>query len=283
MRRRDHECASATLSFLGSPGTRQYVRVGRGGPSGGQPRQRSGPGARGAVVALAGVRLRGRDRRGAATDGISLVTLPGQSVALYDRGDGSAAELLDVIGGLRPAKSGEVSVEGVAVHRLGGAALERYRGERGLLSPRFPLLSSLSVTDNVLAALRTRRADATARDQAAEMLVAVGAAHLVARGVDTLAAEQQWRVLIARALLAGPRLMLAEDPAPGLDSRAARRVLDLLMDAHARLGFTLLLATGRLATTVRCDRVVSLADGHVTADELTDDDAWTRDRVDRIG
>jgi ABC-type methionine transport system ATPase subunit len=176
-----------------------------------------------------------------------------------------------------------VSVDGVAVHRLGGVALERYRGARGLLSCRFPLLSSLSVTDNVLAALGTRRADTAVRARAANLLAIAGAEHLAAREIDSLSAEQQWRVLIARALLATPRLMLAEDPAPGLDSRSARRVLDLLMDAHARFGFTLLLATSRLATTVRCDRVVSLADGLLTVDELTADDAWTRGRIDRIG
>ena len=145
------------------------------------------------------------------------------------------------------------------------------------------MLSSLSVTDNVLAALRTRRADAASRVRAAELLVIVGAGHLAVRETDTLSAEQHWRVLIARALLVMPRLMLAEDPAPGMDPRAARRVQDLLMDIHARFGFTLLLATSRLATTVRCDRVVNLKDGLLTGDELTGDDEWTRGRIDRIG
>jgi len=228
--------------------------------------------------------MRGRDRRDAPADGISLHIPAGQSVALYDGADRLAIGLLDVVAGLRRPRSGQLSVDGVAVHRLGGAALERYRGERGLLSGRFPLLSSLSVSDNVLTALRTRRTDAAARDRAAELLMTAGAAHLAAREVDSLSPEEQWRVLIARALLATPRLMLAEDPSPDLDARGSRRVLDLLMDAHARFGFTLLLATSRLATTVRCDRVVSLVDGLVATDEFCgDDDEWTRGRIDRIG
>jgi putative ABC transport system ATP-binding protein len=236
------------------------------------------------VVALTGVRVGGRERHPtAAADGINVHITAGQSVAMYDQADGSAVDLLDVVGGLRRPRSGQVGVDGVAVHRLSGGSLERYRGERGLISGRFRLLSSLSVTDNVLAALRTRRAHAAARDHAAELLAIAGAARLATRRVDALTAEQQWRVLIARALLAAPRLMLAEDPASVLDPRSARRVQDLLMDAHARFGFTLLLATGRLATTVRCERVVSLADGQLTADELTGDDEWTRGRIDRIG
>ena len=180
--------------------------------------------------------------------------------------------------------SGQVIVDGVAVHRLSGAPMEHYRADRGLLSRRFPLLSSLSVTDNVLAASRSRRADARVRDRAAELLVLTGVGHLASAPVEALTAEQQWRILVARALLPAPRLVLAEDPTPSLEPRSAARILDLLIDAHGRYGFTLLLATDRLATAARCRRLVSLADGGVVADELTgDDDPWTRGRVDRIG
>jgi len=207
---------------------------------------------------------------------------PGQSVALYGPADATAVELLDAIVGRRRVRHGQVTVHGTA-HRLGVPASERCRGDRWLQSGRFPLLPSRSVTSNMVTALRARRPDATARARIAELLVITGAAHLAARRVDTLSAEQQWRILIARAMLNEPQLVAADDPSPGLDSRAAAHVLDLLMDAQARFAFTLLLATRRLATAARCDRVVGLVDGQVTMDELIDDDAWTRGRVDRIG
>jgi putative ABC transport system ATP-binding protein len=226
---------------------------------------------------------RGISRRSATERGISLEIPPGQSVALLGPDDETAVDVLDVVAGLRRPRSGTVGVNGIAVHRLTGPAMERYRAERGLISSRFPLLSSLSVTDNVLAALPTRRAGAAARERAADLLAFTGAASVMAQQVQAVPAEKQWRILIARALLSGPRLVLAEDPEPGLDSRAAARVLDLLMDAQARFGFTLLLATSRLVTAARCDRSVTLTDGQVTADELTTDDMWTRGRVDRIG
>jgi predicted ABC-type transport system involved in lysophospholipase L1 biosynthesis ATPase subunit len=90
--------------------------------------------------------------------------------------------------------------------------------------------------------------------------------------------------MIARALMPSPRLLLAEDPATEVDARAVDRVLDVLMDAHARFGFTLVLAAERLAAAVRCERRVSLVGGAVAEDEITgDDDGWTRSRVDRIG
>ncbi len=90
--------------------------------------------------------------------------------------------------------------------------------------------------------------------------------------------------MIARALVSSPRLLLAEDPAPGLAAAAADRVLDVLMDAHAMFGFTLVLTANRTATAVRCQRRVLVAGGRVVEDELTSgDDAWTRSRIDRIG
>jgi putative ABC transport system ATP-binding protein len=90
--------------------------------------------------------------------------------------------------------------------------------------------------------------------------------------------------MIARALVPCPRLMLAEDPATEVETRAVDWVLDVLMDAHARFGFTLVLAAARLAAAVRCERRVSLVNGAIAEDEMTgDDDGWTRGRVDRIG
>ena len=75
---------------------------------------------------------------------------PGQSLALLSQPHGTATALLDVIAGLRRPRAGEVRVDGVAFRRRREAS--RYRAGRGLVSPRFPLLASLPVSDNLLAA-----------------------------------------------------------------------------------------------------------------------------------
>ncbi len=221
--------------------------------------------------------------------GVSLRVPPGQSLALLGQPHGTATALLDVIAGLRRPRAGETLVDGVAVHRLGGRAASRYRAGRGLVSPRFPLLASLPVTGNVLAAPSVDRSSQPGRPSAAEteravrLLEFAGVTRL-AVPVDRLTAEERWRVMIARALMPCPRLVLAEDPATEVDARAVDRVLDVLMDARDRFGFTLVLAAERLAAAVRCERRVSLVDGAVAEDEITgDDDGWTRSRVDRIG
>jgi putative ABC transport system ATP-binding protein len=223
---------------------------------------------------------------GTGDSGLACVSLhvpPGQSLALLSRPRGTATALLDVIAGLRRPRAGELWVDGVAVHRLGGREASRYRAGRGLVSPRFPLLASLPVTDNVLAAPSAGRPDAPAAERAARLLEFAGITRLTVP-VDQLTAEERWRVMIARALMPCPRLLLAEDPATEVDSRAADQVLDVVMDAHARFGFTLVLTAERPAAAVRCERRVSLVDGAVAEDEIANgDDGWTRSRVDRIG
>jgi putative ABC transport system ATP-binding protein len=215
--------------------------------------------------------------------GVSLQVPPGQSLALRGQPQGSATALLDVLAGLRRPRAGEIRVDGVAVHRLGGREASRYRAGRGLVSPRFPLLASLPVTDNVLAAPSAGRPGGPGAELAERLLEFAGVTRLSVP-VEQLTAEERWRVMIARALVPSPRLLLAEDPAAEVGARAVDRVLDVLMDAHARFGFTLVLAAERPAAAVRCERRVSLVDGTVAEDEITgDDDGWTRGRVDRIG
>jgi putative ABC transport system ATP-binding protein len=138
------------------------------------------------------------------------------------------------------------------------------------------------VVENVLAAPPVGRGRAPSADRATRLLEVAGAARLTGP-VRRLSAEEQWRVMIARALVSSPRLVLAEDPVPGLDSAAADRVLDALMDAHAMFGFTLILTANRPTTAVRCQRRIFVAGGAVVEDEITGDDAWTRSRIDRIG
>jgi putative ABC transport system ATP-binding protein len=259
--------------------------VGRGAASAaGESPRRDEPGAAGAALTLTDVVLRASTPARPATPGINLQVPPGQTVALASQPAASAIDLLDVLAGLRRPRSGQVNVDGIAVDRLRGRDLDRYRAGRGLLAARFPLLPSLSVTDNVLAARLSGHVDHAMRARAEHLLAITGAAQLAADPVSMLTPEQQWRVLIARALLPVPRLVLAEDPAPGLDPRAATAVLDVLMDAHARFGFTLLLFVSRIATASRCERLVSILGGMVAEDEMTRaDDAGTRGRIDRIG
>jgi ABC-type lipoprotein export system ATPase subunit len=265
----------------------EVVTASLGTPDATAPRPASGR-PPGASVLLTGLVCRDDPARSAEKPGhgpsVSFQVPKGQSVAVYGRPGSLATDVLDVVAGLRRPSSGQASVDGLAVHRLRGLELDRYRRDRGLISMRFPLLPSLSVTDNLMAALQPRRADAEGRRRAASLLEFAGAAQAGPARARSLPAEQQWRIMIARALMPAPRLVLAEDPAPGLDPASATAILDLLQQAHVRSGFTLLLATGRATAASYCQRLIGLADGAVAEDELIPaDDGWTIGRIHRIG
>lgn len=155
------------------------VVVQSGPPAGGQPSAPSGGRAPGVAIELGNVV--GRNSATAAdTDsrapGISLLVPPGQSVALLSQPPAAATGLFDALAGLSRPRAGAVRVDGVAVNELGRAELDRYRARRGLVSPRFSLLPSLSVIDNVLAAPPVGRAGAPSADRAMRLLELVGAA-----------------------------------------------------------------------------------------------------------
>jgi putative ABC transport system ATP-binding protein len=279
---------SARAEYLTYPVGRysgHYVSVVNTRPRiGSRPSQHGGPTGRGAAVSLLGLVCEGSEPVGSAGAGVRLQVPPGQSLALVSQPARTASDLVDVIGAVQRPRSGQVFVDDVAIHRLRRTGLDRYRGSRGLLAARWPLLSSLSVTDNVLTALLPRRVDAAALARAAWLLSITGAADVAASPVDALTAEQQWRIQIARALAQDPKLVLAEDPTPHLDPSAATAVLDLLVEVHERLGFTLLIAVSRIATASRCQRLIRLRDGVIVEDDLIQgDDLWTRGRIDRIG
>jgi putative ABC transport system ATP-binding protein len=240
--------------------------------------------AHGAALSLTRVTWREPGSEGTSSAaGVTLYVPPGQSLALHSQPAGDSTELLDVISGLSRPLSGQVVVDGVEVGQLSDHSLDRYRLGLGLLSTRFPLVPSLSAADNMLAGLPDGHADGTARERAAHLLAITGAAHLTGSAGD-LPAEQQWRILIARALRTSPRLVLAEDPTPGLTPASATAILDLLTDVQAQSGFTLLLAIARLVTASHCQRLIRVAGGTIIEDSLiSGDDPWTRGRVDRIG
>lgn len=254
------------------------------GPSAGEMPEAASAAARGVSLSLAHLTWREPGDRGMSPGpGISLYVPAGQSLALQSKPSGDAAEMLDVIAGFRRPLSGQVCVGGVEVDLLGSQARDRYRLGLVLVSARYPLVPSLPALDNMLAGLPDGHPDTETRELAAHLLATTGVTYL-AEPAGEVPAEQRRRMLIARALRTSPRLILAEDPTSGLDSRGATAILDLLMDLQVQYGFTLLLAVSRLVTASCCQRLVRLAGGDIIEDILiSGDDPWTRGRVDRIG
>lgn len=167
----------------------------------------------------------------------------------------------------RPTK-GTYSLDGQDVTRLGDNAASGIRNRTvGFVFQLFHLLPRISVLENVLLpVLYARPYPGGAKERALKLLDAVGLSNRASYRPDALSGGQQQRVALARALANEPQLLLADEPTGNLDSKAAADILDLLDGIH-RKGCTIVLVTHDAAIAARAQRVVTLRDGGIVADE----------------
>ncbi len=191
----------------------------------------------------------------------------GETVVLRGESGSGKTTLLNLIGGLDRPTEGEVWVEGRRVDDLEDDALARWRGERiGLIFQEYHLELKLTASENV--ALPLLLADVprgAARDQAREALRSVGLEDCADRRVGLLSGGQCQRVVVARALVRRPRILLADEPTANLDEDTARLVLDLLAQYQAREKATwVLVSHDRIAVDHSGWRHARCANGTVT-------------------
>ena len=201
-----------------------------------------------------------------ALQGVSLEVRRGERVALLGRSGSGKSTLLNLLGGLDHPTSGSLEVAGLNVARLSRRALSRYRSASvGMIFQAFNLIPSLSAYRNVelpmiFAGLPPRER----RARALEALTAVGLAHRLDHLPAQMSGGENQRAAVARALVNGPRILLADEPTGNLDSATAAEVMALILGHVAEHGATLVLVTHdeELART-STDRALRLADGRL--------------------
>ncbi|HYM80675.1 MAG TPA: ABC transporter ATP-binding protein [Candidatus Limnocylindria bacterium] len=203
-----------------------------------------------------------------AVDRLSLEVPRGQFLALVGRSGSGKSTLLHLVAGLEPPSAGEIWLDGVELGRLSDDRRTRLRRERiGMIYQFFNLLPTLTVAENVaLPALLAGESEARARARAEPLLAEVELLERRDARPHTLSGGEMQRAAIARALVFGPALVMADEPTGNLDSRAADQVLALLRGLAQRHEATVLLVTHSREAADRADRVVELRDGRVVAD-----------------
>jgi putative ABC transport system ATP-binding protein len=199
--------------------------------------------------------------------GISLAIGAGESVGVVGPSGAGKSSMMMIIGGLERATSGRVDVAGADLTALGEDELALWRrGAVGIVFQSFRLVPTMTALENVAMPLELAgRADAF--DRAARQLDAVGLGPRLGHYPEQLSGGEQQRTALARAFVAEPKLLLADEPTGNLDGATGQAIIDLMFDLRARAGTTLVLITHDRALAGRCDRVVHLADGVIVGDE----------------
>jgi putative ABC transport system ATP-binding protein len=202
-----------------------------------------------------------------ALDGVSLTVNRGDFVAIMGASGSGKSTLMNIIGALDIASSGEYHLDGIDINTLDEDALSIVRNRKiGFIFQSFNLIPRTTALANVelpLAYRGVRRGERRERAEAA--LAAVGLADRMHHKPNELSGGQQQRVAVARALVAQPSLLLADEPTGNLDSHATADVLGLLDAMHAE-GRTIVMITHEDDVAAHAQRVVTLRDGRISDD-----------------
>lgn len=214
-------------------------------------------------------------------DGISFGIEPGEMVALIGASGSGKSTLLRQINGLVLADTHSesvVEVFGETVQRAGrlDPAVRQRRADIGFIFQQFNLVERLPVATNVLVGLLPKvprwrgllgRFTLAEREQAIRALDRVGIAEQAWQRASTLSGGQQQRAAIARALVQGARIVLADEPIASLDPEASRRVMALLAEINRDLGVTVVVCLHQVEYALRfCPRVIALREGRTLFD-----------------
>jgi macrolide transport system ATP-binding/permease protein len=199
---------------------------------------------------------------------VSLVIQSGEFVAIMGASGSGKSTLMNIIGCLDKPSSGTYSVRGVNVAGLSGDALAALRRDTfGFIFQRYNLMSDLSAVENAeVPAVYCGLAKQLRAAHASGLLRELGLGDRLEHYPGQLSGGQQQRVSIARALMNGGPVILADEPTGALDSQGGKEVMAILEKLHGQ-GHTIIVVTHDSDIAAYAHRLVRIADGRITSDE----------------
>ncbi len=194
--------------------------------------------------------------------GITLSVERGEFVALTGRSGSGKSTLLHILGTLDRPSEGSLRLDGRESSSFSPAELDAFRNRRlGFVFQFHYLIQELDALENVLLPARRAGEAARRRPLAEELLGRFGLGGKARRLPRQLSGGEQQRVAIARALVMQPQYLLADEPTGALDSANGTAVMDILKEAHSRLGAAVILATHDPEFAAMASRRLHLVDG----------------------
>ena len=206
-----------------------------------------------------------------ALDGVDLSIDEGEMVAVMGVSGSGKSTLMNIVGCLDVPTSGSYSLDGQDVGAMNDNRLAYVRNRKvGFVFQTYNLLPRLSALANVELPLLYGRGRRNRRQRAREALERVGLGDRMRHKPAELSGGQQQRVGIARALVKEPAILLADEPTGNLDSRSSEEIIDMLIHLNREEGITVVVVTHSPEIAARTDRVISMLDGRIVADETTE-------------
>ena len=208
-----------------------------------------------------------------ALDRVSLNVEAGEFLAIMGASGSGKTTLLNCISTIDTISAGKILLDGVSVADLSEAELAKFRRERlGFVFQDFNLLDTLTIEENIGLALSLNHEDAGAvRSRVREVARRLGITDILEKFPYQVSGGQKQRTAVARAIVAGQSLLLADEPTGALDSKASKNLLEIMTRMNRDLGATILMVTHDAYSASYARRVLFLKDGRVFNELLRGD------------
>ena len=189
----------------------------------------------------------------------------GEFVALLGQSGSGKSTLLNLLGGIDLPDAGQIRISDWLLTALSEVERTRFRRRHiGFVFQFFNLIPTLTVAENLLLPLELNGLAAPdQRERALELLDQVGLGDRRASFPERLSGGEQQRLALARALVHGPWLLLADEPTGNLDAGTGERILELLLTLHRQAETTMVMVTHSREVAARADRILMLDNGRI--------------------
>ncbi|CZE48845.1 MacB family efflux pump subunit [Campylobacter geochelonis] len=212
---------------------------------------------------------------------VNLEIKKGEFIAIIGQSGSGKSTLMNIIGCLDTPTSGIYKIDDKDVSRLGSDELANLRSKKfGFVFQRYNLIASMSAASNVSLPAVYAGVDAEVRhDKAIELLDGLELKDKSENLPNKLSGGQQQRVSIARALINGGEIILADEPTGALDSKSGLMVMDILSKLYEK-GHTVIIVTHDINVANYANRIIEIKDGEILSDNVKSDKTYKLEKVD---
>lgn len=208
-----------------------------------------------------------------ALDGVSFTIDKGDFCCLLGSSGSGKSTLLNIMAGIEKITSGEVFIKGKNITKMGEHQLAKFRQKYlGFVFQSYNLINSLNATENVELPMIFKEVSRRKRTQKAkEMLKKVGLEARLKHKPTQMSGGQQQRVGIARAFVANPEVVFADEPTGNLDSKTAGEIMTIIKQMAKEYNQTIVMVTHDINIAKYANKIINIHDGKIVSVETGED------------